>query len=331
MVLKAINKRDYRNNIAFVIRRIPHYRAPFYELFIQKNKYLNIRVYHGTSEKQYGGSGLLYASDYPFAKKLRALKLGSIIFQNGLFRNGIINKYQLVIFEGRVSMLSSILILLIRKTFGKRNIIWTKGWFKEKGNSRINILFKKYYLSLADAYIVYGSESKELLEIYNIDKSKITIAQNTVDVQDIMSKKHLNTHENINNEKIKQIIISGIPYIYNIGRIISQKRVNDLIGSFQKINVVPFNSVQLVIAGSGPDLDELEEKVNHLNLKNVNLLGTVSEVESQMLYANCLFCVFPGWVGLSLNEAMAAGKAVICADEPGPDSELLIHNYNGLR
>ena len=28
---------------------------------------------------------------------------------------------------------------------------------------------------------------------------------------------------------------------------------------------------------------------------------------------------------------MAAGKAVICADEPGPDSELLIHNYNGLR
>jgi glycosyltransferase involved in cell wall biosynthesis len=28
---------------------------------------------------------------------------------------------------------------------------------------------------------------------------------------------------------------------------------------------------------------------------------------------------------------MAAGKAVICADEPGPDSELLVHEWNGLR
>ena len=42
-------------------------------------------------------------------------------------------------------------------------------------------------------------------------------------------------------------------------------------------------------------------------------------------------CVFPGAVGLAMNQAMASQKAVVCADEPGPDTELLIHDVNGLR
>jgi glycosyltransferase involved in cell wall biosynthesis len=328
---KVSEKRVYKSNIAFVVRRIPHYRLPFYELFIDQNKHININIYHGTQEAISGGSGLITNTNYPFANKLRSFNIGSSLFQTGLIKTGIINKYQIVIFEGSVRIISSLFVLIIRKLLGKKNIIWTKGWFKETKISKISYLFKKYYLSLADSYIVYGSESIKSLELYKIKSSKITIAQNTVDVQDIISKKYLNDYEDINNEKIKQIIISGTPYIYNVGRIISPKRVDDLIDSFHKINAASFNTVQLVIAGSGPEVETLKEKVNHLNLNNVHLLGTISETDSKMLYGNCLFCVFPGWVGLSLNEAMAAGKAVICADEPGPDSELLIHNYNGLR
>jgi glycosyltransferase involved in cell wall biosynthesis len=325
-------KRTSNNNIAFVIRRIPHYRVPFYRLLIEQNRHFNIDVYYGTSENSFGGSGLINNSDYPFARRLRSFNVGSLIFQADLIKKGIINKYQLVIFEGTASILSSFLILSIRKILGKKNILWLKGWPEETIKlSKIKYLFKKLYLSLADFYIVYGNESKKSLQLYNIDNSRITVAQNTVDVQDIISKKYLNAYVNTNNAKIKQIITSGIPYIFNIGRITSFKRVDDLIEAFQEINFGFTDSVQLVIAGTGPKLDELKETANKLDLKNLHFLGGISEEESKMLYANCLFCVFTGAVGLSLNEAMAAGKSVICADEIGPDSELLIHNFNGLR
>ena len=53
--------------------------------------------------------------------------------------------------------------------------------------------------------------------------------------------------------------------------------------------------------------------------------------DAALLFANASVCVFPGAVGLALNQAMAAGRPVICADEKGPDSELLVHEVNGLR
>ncbi len=317
------------NHVAFVIRRIPHYRALFYKKFVEQNGHLNITVFHGTPEKVSGGSGLIHNEDYPFARKLRAFKAWTCIFQRDLIKNGLINRYPLVIFEGSVRLVSSFLILIIRKFLGKKNILWLKGWPDETEEiSKIRYLIKKCFLSMANAYIVYGNESITSLLMYGIDPARITVAQNTVDVDDILSKKYVNAYSGINDEHVKRILTDQTPYIYNIGRIIKEKKVGDLIEAFRQINN---NSIQLLIAGDGPDVDELKEKVNNLNLTNVHLLGAISEEASKMLYANCVFCVFPGLVGLSLNEAMAAGKAIICADEKGPDAELLSHNDNGLR
>lgn len=327
-----MDNKEGPNNIAFVIRRIPHYRVPFYRSLIEKNKHLNITIYYGTTEDISGGSGLISSKNYSFAKKLRSFKIGSYLFQIGLIKNGIIKKYQLVIFEGSASILSNYFILFVRKLIGKKNLLWLKGWPNEIGHpSKSKYLMKKMFLSLADAFVVYGNESKKSLRRYNIDESAITIAQNTIDVQDIISKKDVHAYETIKSEKLRELLTLRIPYIYNIGRIISAKRVDDLIEAFKIISFEIKDAIQLIVAGDGPNLNELKEKAHHLNLSNIHFLGQISEVESRILYLHCLFCVFPGSVGLSLNEAMAAGKPVICADEQGPDSELLVSKYNGLR
>jgi glycosyltransferase involved in cell wall biosynthesis len=317
------------NSIAFVIRRIPHYRIPFYDLLIRENSNLRITVFHGTPERASGGSGLIYDAQFPFAVKLKSFGIGRFIVQLGLIRKGILSKYELVVFEGSIRLVSSVVVMLMRRLARKKNILWLKGWLNgSKKMSRIQYLIRKYYLSLSDAYIVYGHESKKLLEIYSIEDSRITIVQNTVDVDDLISKKHVSTSSGIGNESIRRILAAHAPYIFNLGRIVADKRVGDLICAYKELNC---DATPLVIAGDGPDLKSLREMVNNLKISNVHLLGAISEVESKVLYANCCLCVFPGAVGLSLNEAMAAGKGVICADEKGPDSELLIHEDNGIR
>ena len=63
----------------------------------------------------------------------------------------------------------------------------------------------------------------------------------------------------------------------------------------------------------------------------LNFLGNISDHEAEVLFLGSLCCVFLGAVGLAIVQAMASGKSVICADEPGADSELVRHGINGLR
>ena len=64
---------------------------------------------------------------------------------------------------------------------------------------------------------------------------------------------------------------------------------------------------------------------------DATFVGRVDDHDAALLFANAAVCIFPGAVGLALNQAMAAGRAIVCADEEGPDSELLVHEMNGLR
>lgn len=318
--------------VALVIRRIPHYRLPFYQHLIERNHHLKIVIFFGTPEADSGGSGLVQQSEHAFAKQLESFQIGPVIFQRGLLRHGVVGKFDVVIFEGGARLATSFPILLFRKLKRRKSIIWLKGWPEEtKKSLGAKYLIKKLLLHLADAYIVYGHESLKSLRLYGVDESKITVIQNTVDVADLLAKYYEGAADCVQNAEIRALIASGKPYIFTIGRIIPSKRVDDLFEAFQALKADGFDDVRLVIAGDGPGFDALMARASALRSAKTHVLGKISEIDAKILYANSLFCVFPGAVGLSLNEAMAAGKAVICADEPGPDTELLVHEWNGLR
>lgn len=89
------------------------------------------------------------------------------------------------------------------------------------------------------------------------------------------------------------------------------------------------DGVDLVIAGDGPERAEVERLVG--GEARIRLLGPIDDAEADRLLLGATVCAFPGAVGLAVNQAMAAGCPVLCADEPGPDSELVSHGVNGLR
>ena len=111
------------------------------------------------------------------------------------------------------------------------------------------------------------------------------------------------------------------------GKLIAQKNIQSLIRAFEKINN---EKVHLVIAGNGPEEQLL--KNNFSEIKNLHFLDFQNQQAMPILYQVCDIFVLPSngetW-GLSVNEAMAAGKAILISDKCGSAIDLVINGING--
>jgi len=105
-----------------------------------------------------------------------------------------------------------------------------------------------------------------------------------------------------------------------IGRLEQRKGVAYLLKAFSSIASLHPN-VRLLIAGSGPDREKLEEYVSEAGLKNVSFLGFISDDEKLTLLREAdLFCspaLYGESFGIVLLEAMASGLVTVGGDNPG--------------
>ncbi|MBZ9652569.1 glycosyltransferase [Psychroflexus montanilacus] len=131
-------------------------------------------------------------------------------------------------------------------------------------------------------------------------------------------------------EERKKYNIEKKDIILYVGRLSWEKGPKRLIESFAKIHSVN-NGWKLVLAGSGPMLEELKEFTKHFKIeKNVEFLGDVKAIDK--LYAQAkIFAIPSHFEGFpnSLIEAMASGLACLSFDSY-PVDEIITHNKNGL-
>ena len=124
--------------------------------------------------------------------------------------------------------------------------------------------------------------------------------------------------------------VEKVPVICSVGRLTSQKDFSLLIQSFS--HVIKFLPAKLVIAGTGPEEENLNRLINHLNLNDhVKLLGFVDYAES-VISSSDLFVLTSIWEGFpaTLVEAMVLGTPVVSVNcESGP-SELIENGVNGF-
>ena len=103
-----------------------------------------------------------------------------------------------------------------------------------------------------------------------------------------------------------------------IGRLEKRKGVSLLIDAFARLND---KDTRLLIAGSGPDRDKLEDMVKSKRLHNVEFLGYITEKEKiRLLREASVFCspaVYGESFGIVLLEAMACGAPTVAANNPG--------------
>ena len=116
--------------------------------------------------------------------------------------------------------------------------------------------------------------------------------------------------------------------ITTICRLVSWKGVNRLITPLNRLQ-----DVRLVIAGDGPDRQQLQELVEENNLADrVLFLGQISKPQVRaLLEASDIFVLNSAYEGLPhvVLEAMAAGVPVIATDVGGT-GEVIKHNETGV-
>jgi glycosyltransferase involved in cell wall biosynthesis len=174
-----------------------------------------------------------------------------------------------------------------------------------------------------DATVNYIDDAYEISTSYGLRKEQIFISTNSPDTDLIFE-----AWEKIKN---KPSILDTNPHrIIHIGRLVKWKKTDQIIQAL-KILITDFPDIELVIVGSGKEEKNLKLLAKKLSIEShVKFVGGVYENEElgEYLLASSLY-VLAGMGGLSINQAMAFAKPVICSIADGTEKRLVRDGYNG--
>jgi len=148
---------------------------------------------------------------------------------------------------------------------------------------------------------VSGLTKKELINAYKINKDNISVIYNGIDINKFKKIK-TDLRGNFNCEHL----------LFFIGRLTKQKGAEFLI---KAISILKGYDINLVIAGEGPEKDDLIRLTKKLNLQDkVKFIGNVGDAKKIEFYSASDIFVFPSlWesFGIVLLEAMACKLPIV--------------------
>lgn len=316
-----------------IIQRIfPEYRKPIFNAIHQK---VAFALLHSSNE-----SGIKQTSS-PYSVKIKKWQYGKGDTQLFLRVFGYIkkNKPKVIIHELAVGIISLPLVMLAKRIFGYKLIIWGHTYNRKIGFNPQKNLTDRYRLWLqrnADAIVTYSVGEKEKLIENKIDGNKVFPALNTLDTNRYLPIR--DSFETIGREKIKQKL--GFVHKFNlifIGRLYEDKwpqYATDVLDMLHKEGL----SVALHFVGSGPMEKALLEYAQQNDIENnVFFRGEIYDEHStgELLFASDVM-IMPGCVGLSVNHAFCFDCPVITFETNnhipahGPEIEYIVHGKTGF-
>ena len=186
---------------------------------------------------------------------------------------------------------------------GKVVLHWHSDILKQKFILKFYLPLQTWLIKRADVIIgttpKYLSESP-FLQLKNLNKVSVPIGITPIKIEQAKSKEIKDKYK---NKKI----------IFSLGRLVGYKGFSYLI---KAAKYLPDNYI-ILIGGSGPQKQELEEIINNENLKSkVELLGRISDEDLPAYYGACdIYVLSSIWkteaFGIVQIEAMSCGKPVI--------------------
>jgi glycosyltransferase involved in cell wall biosynthesis len=185
---------------------------------------------------------------------------------------------------------------------------------------RLDLYITKFFFRHLDRVIFYTEETyNNAVKSQLVRQEKAYWANNTIDTSEV--------------DKFYDFVLppkDPITIVF-IGRLISIKRVSDLIQFFSDLSEKHKDEFVLEIIGDGPEKQVVKSAV--LNYPNIIWHGTlVDEEKITPIMTRASLVFVPGLAGLSINHAFAYGRpyATFAADRHGPEISYLAHNKNGF-
>ncbi len=188
----------------------------------------------------------------------------------------------------------------------------------------LRALGMRLFYRKADAIIVNSMAMiKELQERLQINKEKIKVIYNPVDIEKI----ELMSKEKVNHPWFRE----GIPVIIAIGRLTAQKGFNYLIDALRILADRGVNC-RLCIIGEGEDREKLQDQAVRLGIQErVAFLGFQNNPYKYLSRASVfvLSSLYEGFPN-ALLEAMALGVPSVASRCPTGPEELITDGVNGI-
>ena len=328
--------------LAIITTHPIQYNAPFFKLLAERKK-IEIKVFYTWSQSKEGikydpGFGKNIEWDIPLLDGYNFSFVENIASNPGSDHyNGIQNP----------TLLSEI------KNWGA-NAVLVYGWsfkshfaalrhFKKKlpvffrGDSTllnetrgikiiIRRIFLKYIYSYVDTAFYVGISNKNYYKAHGLNENQLVLMPHAIDNK----RFERNSKNYIAGEEIrkKYAIEKAATVFLFAGKLDVNKNVGLLINAFVSIKN---EGCVLLIVGTGNEDTRLKEMAQ--NNTNVIFVGFVNQEDMPSLYAASNVFVLPSkgetW-GLCINEAMAAGNAIIASDGCGAAADLIQQGRNGF-
>jgi glycosyltransferase involved in cell wall biosynthesis len=197
------------------------------------------------------------------------------------------------------------------RRLGRPVVLWVESTLHdERSGSLVLERLKRRAVGAAAGFLVPGRAAREYVESLGVPRDRIVIAPNAVDLS-IFS---------VDPDRSGR---DGCRFLY-VGRLAPEKGLDLLLRAFERV------PGELVIAGSGPQQDELRRLVDG----RVHLVGQVPREKLPALYAEADCFILPSrsepW-GMVLNEAAAAGLPLVATEAVGAGYDLIEDGVNGYR
>jgi len=181
----------------------------------------------------------------------------------------------------------------------------------------------KKILNIPHAHISYTERAYDLYESYGVSKEKIFIKYNSPDTDILFA-----IREQIEREV--PILPPNPHRLIHLGRLAPYKRTELLI---EALGIVKkeYKNAELLIVGQGPEESRLRDLAEKIGVSDsVHFSGWVDQrAMGRYLLASSIY-ILGGNGGLSINDAMAFGKPVICSVADGTEKHLVFEGHNGM-
>ena len=185
---------------------------------------------------------------------------------------------------------------------------------------RLALELRAYCYRNVDAHVNYVDKAREIYGSYGVPRERIWVTRNSPDT----------------DEMARAAAAIGKPperrarRLLHVGRLVRDKRVDLLLDAMPMV-LEKFPDAELIVVGDGPLRAEFEAQASRLGVdRAVRFLGAIYEPEELgRQYLSASIFVLPGLGGLSINEAMFYGLAVICSEGDGTEAFLVREGENG--
>ncbi|MBR0501619.1 MAG: glycosyltransferase [Paludibacteraceae bacterium] len=307
--------------VAILQPEVPHYREEFFSSLSNQVEKLDVYIYNSPEAAKKQGFDIKENDSVIYIKNK---KIGGFLWYS--IRNLFGKKYDTLVLMLHIAHLTTWLLLLTKRIHRRKIILWGQGisvkrYLAEEKNPDWKL---KMMIKFSDGVWLYTEkEYNQWKEIF--PKKKIVALCNTFSgVDKVLSYEPLETKDVLKNKyNIKEPIV----FIY-CARFESDYRRTDLL--IDTIKRLDSDKYAYIIIGEG------KNKPDFSRFKNVYDFGAIYDVtKKHELFTMADVYYQPGWVGLSVVEAMAYGKPILTFKRSEcvlqcVEYSYLIDNYNSV-